>query len=239
MGMLEDVRAEWKSTCKRRRVVAASPVAAPTSPFRYLGRPESDWIRFKSLQVLGGGLRHTDAEAAVAVHEYSISVLRRFWPNNPKAVLSVQTNLANCYQELARDDEAFRLERSVYVGKLSAYGPLHESTILSGVNLSMTLLNHGQYAEVIQISRDTLHAAKQVLSPTGNAEPVLAAGHLLAKALYLQPTASRADVLKAVALLGDIVQKSRHVLGPEHFRTVYAIESLEEARQKLAAQFPS
>ena len=53
-----------------------------------------------------------------------------------------------------------------------------------------------------------------------------------AEALYTDPTASRADVLQAVAILEDVVRALRRVLGAHHPDTARALASLEGARMK-------
>ena len=53
-----------------------------------------------------------------------------------------------------------------------------------------------------------------------------------AEALYADARASRADILQAVAILGDVTRASRRVLGANHPDTVETLTELERARMK-------
>ena len=53
-----------------------------------------------------------------------------------------------------------------------------------------------------------------------------------AQALFNDPTAPRADVLEAVAILEDVVRARRRVFGNHHPETIRALAILEGARMK-------
>ena len=53
-----------------------------------------------------------------------------------------------------------------------------------------------------------------------------------AEVLYTDPTASRADILQAVAMLEDVVIAYRRILGKHHPDTLDALADLERARMK-------
>ena len=52
-------------------------------------------------------------------------------------ILAVQSNLANTYQKLGRLEEALRLRRDVYSGRLKLNGEEHEKTLIAANNYAI------------------------------------------------------------------------------------------------------
>ena len=53
-----------------------------------------------------------------------------------------------------------------------------------------------------------------------------------AEALFTDPTASRADILQAVAMLEDVAIAYRRILGKHHPDTAHALADLDRARMR-------
>ena len=116
---------------------------------------------------------------------------RRYWSDHP-AVLGVQGNLAWCLDEVGRVDEALVLYREVYANWVALRGVSHESTILSGCNLAISLGNIDCYHdESRRLSRALLYTARQSLGADHNLTLKLKA---VAVALVNDSERTRADL---------------------------------------------
>ena len=103
----------------------------------YLGRPEADRVRAGAMNLLGNGLsvaRHD--EEALSVREAELSMERRLGDSESN-ILVMQGNLANTYHLLGRLEEALRLRRDVYSGRLRLSGENTERTLIAANNYAV------------------------------------------------------------------------------------------------------
>ena len=82
--------------------------------------------------------------------------VRRYWSHDRKAVFTAQSYLAGCLDELGRYDEALVLKREVHNEFVALFGDSHENTIVSGINIAVSLLNLGLCDESKFLLRDKL-----------------------------------------------------------------------------------
>ena len=197
----------------------------------YLPAPESNEPRNLAMGVLGAALVWTNAEAALPVLESHIATIQRFWPHSPVEI-GAHANVAMCYDNLGRLDDAVRSFRELYAIRLRIYGPNNEDTIIEANNLIIALSKKHLWAEVIPFARKQLEISRKTLGAK-HAECVHTA-NIYAAALCNNPAATRAEVLEAVKLLEEAIKTARYVLGPQHPRAVTAAMQLRIARSKLA-----
>ena len=95
----------------------------------YLGRPEASWLRGSAMNQLGTGLHDAELyEDALSVKEAELSMLRRVGGAQDH-VIATQTNLAITYDALGRHEDAMRMLRDVYSGRLRLKGEEHPQTL--------------------------------------------------------------------------------------------------------------
>ena len=94
----------------------------------YLGLPEHHAYRITAMAALGSALRISQCKEALPVLEANLALVRRYWSQSEDAILTAQTNLAACLDELGRDDEALVLKREVYARRVATRGVSHERT---------------------------------------------------------------------------------------------------------------
>ena len=94
----------------------------------YVGRPEADQFRRMAMGTLGRGLSAAEHYVdALSVQEARLSSMRRLGATEWD-VLVTQSNLAGTFAELGRFEEALRLKRDVYFGRLKLHGEENEQT---------------------------------------------------------------------------------------------------------------
>ena len=149
-------------------------------------------------------------------------------------MLIVQGNLANTYQRLDRVDEALRLRRDVYSGWLKLYGQEHSETISAACNYANTLLKLERFAEAKSLLHEAVPVARRVL---GNSHDLaLKMRNVHARALYLNPGATLADLREAVKTLEETERTARRVLGGAHPLTTILERDVQVARAALRAR---
>jgi tetratricopeptide (TPR) repeat protein len=131
----------------------------------YRGQPETEHLRWLAMVRLGAGLHATEqyAEALVAFEGF-LSNARRMGQSEDD-ILPAQTNVANCYWKVGREDEALSIERHVFARQRELNGGGDEDTIISAMNLANSLNNIGCYEETINILRGIIPAARDELGP--------------------------------------------------------------------------
>ena len=200
----------------------------------YVGRLETNLARQAAMTLLGNGLANADHhEDALTVREADFSSLRRLGASEDN-MLVVQSNLANTYSKLGRNEDAARLQRHVYYGHLRIFGEDHGRTIVSAYNCASTLGELRDYKEVKDILRRTLPVARRVLGE--NNETTLRMRWVYALALYANPAATFDDIREAVMTLEDMEPTARRVLGGAHPLVVETGINLRDARAVLRAR---
>ena len=199
----------------------------------YLGRPEADQIRGMAMELLGNGLseagRHADA---LTVKEAELSMLRRVG-SREENVLNVQTNLASTHQSLGRLEEANRMLRDVYSGRLKLFGEEHVNTVRAAYNYAASLINLERYAEAKSLMRRTVPVARRIFGE--DQYLTLMMRQACARALFKDPGATLDDLLKAVNTLVEILPTARRVFGGAHPLTSTVEGDLRSYRDALRA----
>ena len=115
---------------------------------------------------------------------------------------------------LGRDEEANRMLRDVYAGRLKLNGDEHEYTFIAADNYALSLLGLQRFEEAKALLRRTMPVARRVLGE----------GHRLtlkmrwnyAHSLCMDPAATLDDLREAVTTLEDAKRIARRVLGGAH-----------------------
>ena len=78
-------------------------------------------------------------------------------------MLAVRSNLASTCEVLGRSEEALRLRRAVYSGRLKLNGKEHKETLIAALNFADSLFNLKRLEEVKSLLRRTVPVARRVL----------------------------------------------------------------------------
>ena len=199
----------------------------------YLGRPlETDPIPGFAMGVLGNGLsnagRHEDA---LSVREADLATRLRLGVAE-EAILDVQGNLALTYVALERHEDALRLKRAVYSGRLKLVGQEHQDTLGAALNYAVSLLGLKRDPEVKALLRKMMPVARRVLGE--GHQTTLKMRKVYAKTLYFDKGSTLDDLREAVTTLEDTERTARRVFGGEHPVTVDIEDDLRGARAALA-----
>jgi len=200
----------------------------------YVGRPETDQIRGMAMTQLGNGLFEArQFEESLSVREANLAMKRRLGDTEYNILLS-QNNLASSYEMLGRNEEALRLTRDVYSGRLDLNGEKHKSTLLAANNYASTLNVLKRFEEAKALLRKTIPVARRVLG--GRDRLTLKMRWHYARALYQDPDATLYDLREAVATLEDIEPIARRVFGGTHPMTTGIEGDLRIVRTALRAR---
>jgi tetratricopeptide (TPR) repeat protein len=197
----------------------------------YVGRPEADNCRRLAMNVLGNGL--CDAkhhEDALSVREAELAMKRRLGAP-VQHMLVAKCNLSFSYSSLGRYEDAMRLKREVFSGRLKLNGAEHEETLRAANNYAWGLLQLRRFDLARALMRKTIPVARRVLGENHDLRLVLPWAY--ARALYLDIDATLDDLREAVSTLEDADQIARRILGGAHPDVVGIEESLRFARKVL------
>ena len=104
------------------------------------------------------------------------------------------------------------------------------STLITGLNLICSLVEIRCHAEAKALGHELIPLCRRAFG--SNHKLTLSLRMNFAEALFTEPTASRADVLQAVAILEDVTRGLRRLLGNRSPDTTEALRLLEGARMK-------
>ena len=140
---------------------------------------------------------------------------------------------------MGRNAECLSQTRSVHSRKAKLWGIDHETTLLTAATLAGSLLSNSLFAEAKAFSRKHIKRSTRALGPEHTS--TLRFRHIFARALLLDPNASRADHAEAETELEDVHARARRVLGPTHPHTMILSNDLENlwVRQAKPAPAPS
>ncbi len=200
----------------------------------YVGRPEAEKLRSFAIGQLGSGLYEADQyEDALSVQEAELAMMRRL--GAPEGItLVVQSNLANTYSALGRDEEALRLKRDVYSATLKLYGEEHGETLREANNHANALCSLERYAEAKELLRRTVPVARRVLGESHELTLMMRLNY--ARSIYKDCGATLDDLREAVTTLEDTERIARRVLGGANPGTVGIEDGLQKARAVLRAR---
>ena len=199
----------------------------------YVGRAETDVPRQLAMSVLGLGLYNAQHhEDALIVQEAEFSMLRRLGVP-VDAILCAQNNLATTYEQVGRREEALRMRRDTYSGRMKLNGEEDETTLIAANNYADTLLKLDRFEEAKALLRKIRPVAKRALGE----------GHVItlrmalnyARGLY-EDGATLDDLREAVTLLEDLERTTRRVLGASHPLTRSIECDVRDARAALRAR---
>ena len=197
----------------------------------YVGWPEVDQVRGMAMGVLGGGLHEADHhEDALSVQEADLAMRRRIG-GSADEMLIAQNNLAISYARVGRDEEALRMSRDVYSGRLNLDGEGNERTLRAANNYASFLCFQQRFQEARSLLRKTMPVARRVLGESS--ELALKMRETYAQSLNEDPGATLDDRREAVTTLEDTVRIARRVLGGAHPLTGRIELHLREARAAL------
>ena len=151
----------------------------------------------------------------------------------------MQGNLALSYLSLRRYEDASRMQRDVYSGRMKLNGEEHFETLLAANNYADSLRHRRHFERAKALLRKTLPMARRVLGESHDL--TLRMRWNYAEALHRDPDATLDDLREAVATIEDMLGIARRVLGGAH-PLVEAFEtSLRDARAALSetAETPS
>ena len=218
----------------------------------YLGRPETNGTRCQAMAHVGGALAKSRPDEALPVLEAQVALLLRYGSRDMHLVISTQNSLALCHSQLGRHDKALVLRREIYARQVATLGASHESTILNGNNLVISLLDLELWDEARQLARKNLSHANKTHGK--DHESTLFACKRVVHALCRNPAAvcdyprestvrdvathfdfdTGDDLLEAETIMQDVVQRRRRVFGPAHPQTLDAERALSEVRTQLS-----
>ena len=200
----------------------------------YVGRPETDLARQAAMSALGNGLYAAGQNKdALSVLEARLSTMTRLGAPLENR-LSVQSNIANTYRRLGRDEETIGVLRDVYSGYSRHLGEENGHALMAATNYAITLVEMQHFKEAKPLMRKTIPVVRRVFGE--NHEVTLRMRWTYAKALYASPGATLDDMREAVATLAETERISRRVLGGTHPNVRLMVEFLRTARAKLRAR---
>ena len=187
------------------------------------------------MSMLGNGLYEAEHyEDALSVRETELSMLHRI--KAPEGnILAAKGNLAISYEFVERYDEALRIRRDLYAGRLRQNGEEHKDTLIEVNNLANLFFRLDRFGEVKSLLRRAMPTARRVLGE----------GHALTlriwlsygRVLYTDPDATLDDVREAVTTLEDVERIARRVLGGAHSLTSAIERHVQNARAAVAKFF--
>ena len=195
-------------------------------------RPQQDELRGRATIKLGAALgRNYKWIEAISVFKAGIYLYEKIHvvaniQANFGRLLSLQGNLARCYESCGRLEEALRIMRTVYRTQRECNG-VDQYTISYGINLANMLMKNDQIEEALVLQRENLPLARELFGPTSNytltsttnyCVSVLA--HAKVKGLSRLDDAERAEYDAVPGLLREAYATLLQVFGQGHPETV-------------------
>ena len=149
-------------------------------------------------------------------------------------ILQVQFNLATSYQQLGRLEEALRLRREVYSGRLKLHGAEHEDTLREAFACAWSLLDQKRFKEGKSLLLKKIPVVLRVLGTSH--EITLSMRLNYAAALCMDDGATLDDLREAVTIYEDMEPIVRRVFGSAHPLTRGLENNLRETRADLRAR---
>ena len=147
-------------------------------------------------------------------------------------VLTVQGNLASTYQLLGRLEDALRLKRDVYCGRLKLNGKEHDATFRAANNYAALLKKLNLFEEAKVLLRKTMPVARRVLGESHRL--TLKMRWIYALVLYHNDDATLDDLREAVETVESVAPSWKRVFGTAHPETPQVQAALKNARTALA-----
>ena len=135
---------------------------------------------------------------------------------------------------LGRHEQATRVLRDVYSGRLKLHGEEHERTIVAANNYVASLLALQRLEEIKSLMRKTIPVAQRVLGDSRDV--TLTMRWAYARALFEDADATLEDLREAVTTLVEAERAACRVLGGTHPIAVGIGRTLRNARAMLRAR---
>ena len=197
----------------------------------YLSRPEGDTLQFSAMRLLGNGLSEAEHHQDALNVRVAELAMRRRLGDSEHNMLSTQTNLACSYQDVGRHEEALRLRRDEYSGRLRLDGEEHVETLRAASNYANSLNHLHCFEEAKKLFLKTLPVARRIVGDSH--ELTLKMRWINAMALYKADGATLGDLREAVTTLEDSERIARRVMGGAHPLTGALEEHLRDAQVVL------
>ena len=182
----------------------------------YLGRPQTDAWRRWAIFLLGNAISVSKPEDAFSVFEANLTLLRRYWPHDLENILITQGRLVDCLSKIGRQAEALNLKREIYAETEAMYGAVHKETLAVAYNLAVAMELNNHNDEAVSFMRKHLPVARRLIGPDDSLT-------LLMSAFLAKNTTAKGctyeELLQAVTLMQDTVQRLRRVFGLAHPET--------------------
>ena len=152
-------------------------------------------------------------------------------------ILAAQGNLASTYQLLEMHEDAMRMQRDVYSGRLNINGEEDVDTLREANNYASSLNGLGCFEEAKSLLRKTVPVARRVLGERH--ELTLTMRWTYAQSLHLlsdDDDSTLDDLREAVATFEDSEGIARRVLGGAHPLVANLGRSLRLSRANLGAR---
>ena len=183
------------------------------------------------MNVLVTGLGDANQLAdALSVQEAELSMQRRIGASE-HSILAAQCNLAGMYKLQGRHEQALRIERDVYRGRLKLNGEENRATLLAATNYASTLFERSLHSEAKPLMRKLIPVARRVLGDGDSLMLTMRKNY--ARALYLDAGATLDNPREAVTTLEETERTARRVFGGAHPTTVGIGGALQDARAAL------
>ena len=200
----------------------------------YVGRPETDWVRLYAMTELGNGLSGVGQyEDALSVREAELSTLKRLGATED-LMLVTQSNFASAYNNLGRQQDALRMSRDVYSGRLRFNGGEHEETVVAAGNYASSLFSLRRFDEARALLRNMVPVARRTLGESH--ELTLRMRSAYAQSLYMDDGGSLEDLREAGITLEEIEPTARRLLGGANPITLRIEQHLRNARAALRSR---
>jgi hypothetical protein len=191
------------------------------------------------MTVLGCGLSSVRLiDEAANVYETAVSMFRRFRPHDRGQMRLIKHNLARCYLDIGRVDEALAIFVELHSEAAVDDGPSHPHTLSAAVAVVTMQNNVQRYAAALSFSRehDLISLCDRVLGSTNGATMkfrliyAMASFHEAAA-----PPVSRGDMANALADMEELGRTTRRVLGDANPQTIEVQFSIARHRKIFEA----
>jgi tetratricopeptide (TPR) repeat protein len=187
-----------------------------------------------AMGTLGNGLYSAKRyDEQVIVREAELSMMRRVGASG-EHMLAARSNLANSHDALGQREEAVKIYRDVYSGRLKLNGKDHRETCRAASNYATCLIDLQRFEEAKSVLRKTVRVARRVLGENDETTIVMRCNY--AKSLYREPGATLDDLREAVTTLKDNEPIARRVFGGAHPHFLYVERLLHNARAILGVR---
>ena len=146
----------------------------------------------------------------------------------------MEGNLASTYIQVGRFEEASRILRNVYSGRLKFNGEEQEETLRAANNYADSLIYLKRFEEAKALFSKVIPVARRVLGEGDRIVLKMRRGY--AMALYMADGATLDDLREGLETIEDAERITRRVFGSAHPLTEGLGYNLREARAALRAR---